>query len=638
MAMHVLALAVIAAKRVAGRKCLLDANLKHSLFVSESAVGPLLLLPSQKPRNLPQFLRGRISRERLQENFTIRHPLNPAIEQRQHAAIGLCPNEASKPLLQGEHRLRHLEFRERVAPILLQSFHARGDNRVAGHRKGQPIHNNARELIPRHVDALPETRSGKQHRTLCVPESFEQRRSRRRSLQEQRKRHAPAHALEQIIHLRIAGEQTKGASLADLQQFHDFIRRRLRKSRVPHVRNSAWQIQKGLFCPIKLRWQRSFLCVIESQALPDELEAPGDRECGGGQHDGVELFEQPGAENLTHVYRRSGQKNALASALVPVDEIAFVRFQQKGQLLANFETPARDAQQFLGLLRHGRKFGFQSFQRVRQSVVSFALLLQERRTLVSFEGITAIARGEGVKKGAAALANPLCAPQQRGRREVQQPHGDVGVACQFLKAIVRNLPAKIIAGYIFHFVRFVKHDRRIFRQDASEIVLLECEVREKQMMIYDDQIRFLGALLHGGDEALLKLRTFLSRAGISPRVDSRPKLRIVGQKRKLGAIAGFRQLGPILNLTERIHLLNALKNRLVGNLMQLGATQEIRAPLHDCYFQLGCKVLLQKRNVFLIELLLQRLGGGGDHHAASAANRRQQIRQRLTRAGSGFDH
>src|SRR5258707_13624380 len=100
MAMHVLALAVITAKRVAGRKCLLDANLKHSLFVSESAVGPLLLLPSQKPRNLPQFLRGRISRERLQENFTIRNPLNPAIQQRHHPAIGLYPNQPPQAWLQ----------------------------------------------------------------------------------------------------------------------------------------------------------------------------------------------------------------------------------------------------------------------------------------------------------------------------------------------------------------------------------------------------------------------------------------------------------------------------------------------------------------------------------------------------------
>src|ERR1700719_2432568 len=149
------------------------------------------------------------------------------------------------------------------------------------------------------------------------------------------------------------------------------------------------------------------------------------------------------------------------------------------------------------------------------------MLLQERRALVSFKRITAIARREGVKKGAAALPNPLCPSQQRGRSEVQKPHSNIGIPRQFLKSVVRNLPAKVIAGYVFHLVRFVKHDRRIFRQDAAEVVLLEREVREKQMMIYDDQIRFLGALLHRGDEALPEVRTFLPCAGIAPRVDSR---------------------------------------------------------------------------------------------------------------------
>src|SRR4029077_1326908 len=432
MPMHVLACAVIPAKRVPGGKCLFDANLKHGLFFFESAAGTLLLLSLQKLSHIPQFLRGRVPRERLQENFTISHTRNSAIEQRQHAAIGLCPNETSKPLLQCENRLGNLELRKRVAPILLQGLHARRDNRGARHREGQAIHNDARELIPRHVDALPEARGGKQHCARCVLESLEQRRSRRCALQKQRKRHPTAHALEQIIHLRIAGEQTKGAPLADFQQFHDFIGRRLRKSRMAHVRNGTGHIKKRLLPPIKLRWQRSFFCVIESQPLPDELETPGDRKCGGCQNNRIELLEQPRAENLAYVNRRSGQKNTFVSALVPVDEISFVRFQKKRQLLADLETPARDAQQLLRLLRHCRKLGFQPFQGAHQSVVGFAMLLQERRALVFFEGITPIARVERVKKGSATLTNPLRAPQQRRCPEVKQPHGDVGITRQFL--------------------------------------------------------------------------------------------------------------------------------------------------------------------------------------------------------------
>src|ERR1700682_5585285 len=171
-------------------------------------------------------------------------------------------------------------------------------------------------------------------------------------------------------------------------------------------------------------------------------------------------------------------------------------------------------------------------------------------------------------------------------------------------------------------MRFIKYHRRILRQDAAEVVLLEGEVRKKQMMIYDDQIRFFGALLHSGYETLLKFRTFLPRAGIAPRVDSRPQLRIVGQKRELGAVSRFGQLGPLLNLPEGIHLFHALEDGLLGNLMQFRAAQKVGPPLHHRDFQLRGEVLLQKWNIFLIELLLQGLSGGGNDDATPAADRR----------------
>src|SRR5213079_3266853 len=47
-------------------------------------------------------------------------------------------------------------------------------------------------------------------------------------------------------------------------------------------------------------------------------------------------------------------------------------------------------------------------------------------------------------------------------------------------------------------------------------------------------------------------------------------------------------------------------------------------------------MLLQKRNVLLVELFLQRFRGRGNHHAPTAANRRQKIRQRLSRARAGL--
>src|SRR6266849_5076595 len=48
-------------------------------------------------------------------------------------------------------------------------------------------------------------------------------------------------------------------------------------------------------------------------------------------------------------------------------------------------------------------------------------------------------------------------------------------------------------------------------------------------------------------------------------------------------------------------------------------------------------MLLQKWDVFLVELLLQGLCCRGDDHATPAADRRQQIGQGLPRPGSRFD-
>ena len=48
-------------------------------------------------------------------------------------------------------------------------------------------------------------------------------------------------------------------------------------------------------------------------------------------------------------------------------------------------------------------------------------------------------------------------------------------------------------------------------------------------------------------------------------------------------------------------------------------------------------MLLQKRDVFLVELLLQGFGGGGNDHAAAAADRGNQVGQRFARSRAGFD-
>src|SRR6266852_3543687 len=644
---HVLALPAISAQRMPRRKCLLHANLKHILFLlcdlgallSVSSVLSLSLLsPLQESSHIPQLLRRRVPRQRLQKNLTIGHPLNPAVQKRQHSAICLAPDQPPKPLLQRQHRLRHLKLRKRISALCPQRPPPRCHDRLARHRKRQPVHNHARELLPRHIHALPEARGREQHRSRRVLESLQQRRSRRRSLQQQRKRHAPAHALEQIVHLRVARKQAERSTLAQLQQLHDFIRGRFGKSRAAHVRHVPGHVEQRLIPPVEPRRQRSLFRVVQAQPLPDVFESPRHGKRRRRQNNRVELLKQARPQNLAHVNGRRRQEHALAAPLVPIHKVPLIRFKQKRQFLPYLKTSPRDPQKLFRLLRQRCKFRLQPLQRHRQRVVAFAMLLQKRLALLSFEWIAPIPRRKRLEKCPAALANPLRPPQQRRRPQSQQPQSLVRVSRQLLKPVIRNLPPKIIAGHVLHLVCFVKHHRRIFRQDASEIVLLQRQVRKKQVMVHDDQIRFLRPLLHRGDEAFPELRALLPRAGVPARVHPRPQLRIVRQKRKLRAIPGLRQLRPILDLPELLHFLHAFEHRLVRHLVQLRAAQKIRPPLHHRDLQLRREVLLQKRNVFLVQLFLQRLRCCRNHHPPPAANRRQQIRQRLSRSGSRFHH
>src|ERR1700730_5771847 len=75
--------------------------------------------PIEKAGDFAQFVRRSVTRQGLQENFTIGHALEAGIQERQNAAIRLCSNQAAKALFEGQDRLRYLKFRKGVAPVVL---------------------------------------------------------------------------------------------------------------------------------------------------------------------------------------------------------------------------------------------------------------------------------------------------------------------------------------------------------------------------------------------------------------------------------------------------------------------------------------------------------------------------------------
>ena len=98
----------------------------------------------------------------------------------------------------------------------------------------------------------------------------------------------------------------------------------------------------------------------------------------------------------------------------------------------------------------------------------------------------------------------------------------VRIAGQFFKTVIGNLAAEVITGHVFNFVGLVENYRGVFRKDAAEIVLLQGKVGEKQVVIDDDEVGFLGALVHSGNETFVEVLALLSGAGIAAGVDASP--------------------------------------------------------------------------------------------------------------------
>src|SRR3984957_12551440 len=322
--------------------------LRHS-SPSRHSYARLLRMIFHEARHFGQILRGLVGRQRLEKNSTILHSPDAVIENRQNSAIRLRPDQSPEPLFQRQHRFRHLILGKRIPPVLLQRLHARRHNRIAWHRKRQLIDNHARKLRSRHVHALPETRRRKQHRIRRRSEPVEQHRTRRRSLQKQRKLHARRHALVHILHLRVAGEETKRAPLGNFQHLRNLIRRARRKFCVSHVRHRRRNIQQRLFAKIEFLRKHFFIRGQNAEPLLQIIEAAAHRERGRREHHRIELVEEPLAQNLTHVDRRRRKKHALAAPLVPVNVVFLFALQQKFQLAPDFPPPPRQRQHFLRL-------------------------------------------------------------------------------------------------------------------------------------------------------------------------------------------------------------------------------------------------------------------------------------------------
>ena len=257
------------------------------------------------------------------------------------------------------------------------------------------------------------------------------------------------------------------------------------------------------------------------------------------------------------------------------------------------------------------------------------------------EGGAALGRRQGRKQKGGQFFEAIQNAIQLRRSEFLGARHGGDISPQFLEPVIADRHAEILPGHILDFVRFIEHHRMIFRQDAAFGVailqhLFQGQVGKEQVMVDDDDVARLRPLVHQRQEAALELFALLAGAKVAARVDFGPRGRRFGQLLDLRAVADFSGVLPGLDDLEIGHFFQTGEYRLVVGIVDLLPAGVVVAALHVTHTQGACEVLLEKRNVFEKELLLQILGARGDHDALAGEDGGDQVGQRFAGARTGF--
>src|SRR5204863_9258445 len=124
---------------------------------------------------------------------------------------------------------------------------------------------------------------------------------------------------------------------------------------------------------------------------------------------------------------------------------------------------------------------------------------------------------------------------------------------------------------------------------------------------------------HLGDEAFVPRTALLAEAGVGASIQLVPERAGFGQRLQFGAVSSGGVLLPRGNRAILLDLFESAQHRLARQVVQLFAAKIIVASFHiaDAKFAVALRVnrLLDKRNVFMKELLLKILGAGRNYDA-----------------------
>src|ERR1019366_5538230 len=126
------------------------------------------------------------------------------------------------------------------------------------------------------------------------------------------------------------------------------------------------------------------------------------------------------------------------------------------------------------------------------------------------------------------------------------------------------------------------------------------------------------------------------------RIELRPQLARLRDGRQFGAITGCSNCLPLPYRSKLIDLFQPVQNRSIGQVVEFFTAKIVVATLHVADLQPLLRVwtkdrALQRRNIFVEELLLQVLRSSRNDHPQSRTNDGHKIRKCLAGAGSSFD-
>lgn len=108
------------------------------------------------------------------------------VKDDQHPAVRPMANEATQPLLQREHRERHLVLVERFSATCANGVNSCAGDGIARRCKRELVHDDAAQCFADNIYALPETRGRKEHGVGRFPKLLQELRPRGRTLHEDR--------------------------------------------------------------------------------------------------------------------------------------------------------------------------------------------------------------------------------------------------------------------------------------------------------------------------------------------------------------------------------------------------------------------------------------------------------------------